>query len=197
MTDLTAAFAADAALDPPDPALDAERLSVYVSDLLATERRIDALNESLKAAEAESRRLREQVLPELMDRLRLKKVEAADGSKIVVGTVVRASLPRDPDDGPPSELRQQGLDWLKSRHSGVVKYQLHADLGKGAGNQASELAEFITMRVPSAIVTHGESVHPQTLASIVRQELEAGGAPPLEALGAYVSRAVKVTKPKI
>lgn len=197
MTDLTSQFAADAALDPPDPKVDAERLSTYVSDLLAEERRIDALKEHLKLAEGESRRLREQVLPELMDRLRMKQVVASDGSKVTVGTVVRASLPRDPDDGPPSELRQQGLDWLKSRHGGAVKYQLTAELGKGAGNQAAELAEFIRMRVPAAVVSHGESVHPQTLASIVRQELEGGGAPPLDALGAYVTRAVKVTKAKI
>jgi hypothetical protein len=196
MTDLTSQFAADAALEPADPAIDAECLSVYVQDLLKTEARIATLNANLKEAEAESRRLREQVLPELMDRLRLKKVEADDGSKIVVGTVVRASLPKDPDDGPPSELRQEGLSWLKIRHAGAVKHVLTADLGKGAGNQAPEIAELIQIRLPSAIVTHGETIHPMTLASIVRQELEAGGSPPLEALGAYVTRAVKVTKPK-
>lgn len=197
MTDLTSQFAADAALDPPDPTVDAARLSTYVGDLIATEARIETLEASLKEAEAESRRLREVALPELMDRLRLKQVTGADGSKISVGTVVRASLPKDPDDGPPSELRAEGLAWLRARHAGAVKHQLIADLGKGAGNQAEELAEFIKMRVPSALVSHGEGVHHTTLAAIVRAEIEAGGSPPLDALGAYVSRAVKITKAKV
>lgn len=196
MADLTAQFAADAAVEPTDPKIDAERLSTHVTELLTIERRIELLQGNLKEAEEARRQLLERQLPELMDRLKLKKIEAGDGSKLVVGTVVRASLPRDPEDGPPSELRQEGLAWLKSRHSGAVKHVLTADLGKGAGNQAAEIADLIQFRLPSAVVTHGETIHPQTLQSIIRQELEAGGSPPLEALGAYVTRTVRVTKPK-
>ena len=189
--ELNELFEGDASEQAEVAQIDTASLSKYVQLALEVDDAITRCEEQLAVLSKRRQTLLTRLLPETMDGLKLSKITGQDGSVLSIGTKVFGSLPKEDP-----EARSRAIGWLKANgHEGVVKYLFTADLGKGAGNQAAEFAELLKIRVPSAIIDFGETVHTQTLQALLKKEVEKGTSVPLDDFNASVVRLVKIKRP--
>lgn len=95
----------------------------------------------------------------------------------------------------PEDKEIEAFAWLHDQgHGDIVKTQITVALGMGE----RELAEQVEHAISDAGVDYSSklSVHPATLKSFVKTEVEAGRAIPLDLFGAYIGEVVKLKKGK-
>ena len=137
----------------------------------------------LKGVDKRIRDLREFAIPELMAEIGISEITLADGSKLTVGTDVRASIPK--------AQAEAAYEWLDANGYGdMVKNHVVVDAGKG---DASELIEAI--EASGHMARNDRSVHPMTLKKLIRDALAEGVDIPLDFFGAHVYQTTKVGKP--
>lgn len=138
----------------------------------------------LKGVDKAIRDLREFQIPELMAEIGLSEITLADGSKLSVGTDVRASIPK--------AQAEAAYGWLHAHGYGdLVKHHVVVEAGKG---DASELIEAI--EATGHMARDEQNIHSMTLKKFIRDALAEGVDVPLETFGAHVFNTTKLGKPK-
>jgi len=164
-----------------------------LAQIAATARDIIAAQDAVAEAEAELssrqkflRSLKEEILPELMTEAGQTQLTTIDGLLVSIKETVR---------GQPSEANQPAaFDWLRSKgQGGVIKSKLEADLGRAPEDKVKAAVEALTAQGIQAGTK--ESVHWQTLGSLVREMLARGDDVPLDLLGVQVWKQADV-KPR-
>lgn len=155
---------------------------------------ITDLEDQLKQVKERLRSLTEQEMVSIMADLGLSDFTLDSGEKLVVSEFYSGSLNRAPD-------KQAALDWIHE-HGGtdLIKTGVNLTFGKSEHNMALSLIE--SLKEQGYDPTVDEGVHPQTLAAFAREKnqeyYEALGngetleEPPLETLGIYHGRKVKI-----
>lgn len=95
----------------------------------------------------------------------------------------------------PEDKEIEAFTWLHDQgHGDIVKTQITVALGMGE----RELAEQVEHAIADAGADYSSklSVHPATLKSFVKSEVESGRAIPLELFGAFIGEVVKLKKGK-
>lgn len=95
----------------------------------------------------------------------------------------------------PEDKEIEAFTWLHDQgHGDIVKTQITVALGMGE----RELAEQVEHAIADAGADYSSklSVHPATLKSFVKSEVESGRALPLELFGAFIGEVVKLKKGK-
>lgn len=176
---------------PDYSAFDAAPDTDSMSDLAGLARDLQDAEHAKAEAEDEVREhgrrirdLKENRIPELMAELGLSEIKLEDGSKLTVGTKVRASIPK--------ARAGLAMQWLADNgYADIVKHQVVVDAGKG------DASELITSIESAGYMARDEqAVHPATLAKFVRDRLDEGEDVPLELFGAHVFNEAKLSKPK-
>lgn len=164
------------------------------SDLLVQiSRRVDMLKTAefeMGQAEAEFKRrqeiardLSERQIPELMQRARQKTLMTDSGIKVTLIEKLRASIPKG-KEGP-------AFIWLtENGHSGVIKREVSVVLDKDQADLAKTISDDILKF--GAKPESKMSVHPQTLAALLRELIENGVDVPLERFGAFNQTTTKL-----
>lgn len=187
ITDDLSAYAADAAA----PVIEGEdRLAVITRlarELRDAKEHLTELDQHHKDAAARVKALEEGDLPEAMRAAGQVKCRTTDGYDLTLGETLRASIP-------PVNL-PQAVMWLDAHGQGaIIKRDIGLKFGKGEDQQAAHALDAITSAgfKPS----DKQSVHPQTLAAVIREMLAEGVEVPMDLLGAFVQPHVKMTQAK-
>lgn len=149
--------------DAPPPQDKLDRLRGLVTLLDDTDTAIATKTEELEALKTKRRKTAEEDIPGLLEELRLSELRLPDGTKVVVGEVVRP-----PSMGADSKWRAPMIAWL-SKHGldDVVKDTLAIPFGKGEGPKANELAKLLGEK--GYEFSRGRTVNAQTLAKLIRE----------------------------
>lgn len=150
---------------------------------LKAERKIEKIEEDLKAAKEDLRIISEDKLPEAMDNLGIPEFTTADGIKIQIKETVRASIS--------IERRPQATQWLEdNNYGGLLKTEVVTAFGRDELEAARKLETIL--RNQGMLTNLERTVHSSTLASFVREQLANGKDIPLDLFGVLRTRASKI-----
>ncbi len=183
-----AAYEADAAAaKAPTSDNILSRITARVRDL--RDRRADVVlaEEALKAAQAAVRLIEELDLPELMKEAGQEKLRTSDGYDVELIETLRASIP--------AASLAQALAWLVANgQASIIKRDIRLQFGKDEDEKAQAALDLVLNN--GFMPQDKQTVHPQTLAAVIREMMSAGVDVPLGLLGAHVQPGVKVKEAK-
>jgi hypothetical protein len=157
-------MAADAAAQDVSPDVLA-RITTTAHELKQLLHRIAGGEKLLQDLQGQVSRIRNEVLPGLMDEAGVKDLTLDDGAQIVRGEEVYASLAK--------EKRKAACDWLvKHGYGGLVKNQFSIALPRGSTPEAQRIAALL--RKARVKFEFGQTVHASTLLAFVKESIEAG-----------------------
>lgn len=161
---------------------DLQRALKLAELLLAARKNVERLEAELRTAKDEVRRLEQEDLPELMQELGLETFKLASGESVEVK--------QDVECGISEERRARAHAWLtENGFGGLIKTEVVARFGRDERDAAVEAAEKINGEMV-------ERVHPATLKSFVKEQMEAGRAIPFDLFGIHPFNRVKITAAK-
>jgi len=152
---------------------------------LALEQRIADLEQELKDAKREHRKVAEDLLPAAMEEFGLSELRMDDGSEIKVTPYYSASIAKDRAD--------EAFHWLtEAGHGSLIKNHVTAAFGRGEDNLAKDLLAELDQR---GMATQTKTwVEPMTLKSFVKEQVEKGENLPHDLLGIFVGQRAKITR---
>lgn len=170
--------------EPVDSVL--AKISALAVEQKKAEAEVARLEEELKKAQDKLRDISEFRLPALMDSIEMTDFTLRDGSKIKVDEKLRASIP--------SIHETAAFKWLEeNRQGGLIKRQFLIDFNREQEEWAAKFAKELSERDDPLNFKCKRSVHPQTLAAFVREQLEEGVAIPLDIFGVFRQRVTKIS----
>ena len=162
-----------------------ERVLTLANLLVSQKETVESLEEALKTAKANALRLEREDLPDLMSECGLKSFTMEDGSVVSVKQEVDAAITE--------ATRQDALRWLVDNgFSGLIKTSVAVQFDRGSQEEAVELAAELRKQYGDAELK--ELVHPATLKSFVKEQLEDGAAIPLDFFNVRPYNVAKITK---
>lgn len=163
------------------------RITLATRELREARDEVTAAEEALKLRQQRVRTLEEYTLPELMREAGQEKLRTADGFDVELVETLRASIP-------PTNL-PSALEWLINHNqSAIIKRDIRLQFGKNEEDRADRVLAIILEA--GYTPTDKQSVHPQTLAAVIRELVAEGVDVPMELLGAHVQAGVKVKEAK-
>ena len=147
------------------------------------------LEDALKVAKQNLRRISEEDLPEAMKQCGVKKFVTDDDLEI--------DLKEEITVGIPAPRREEAYQWLvEHEFGGIIKSELELLFNREEQAKAEKLAE--SLRKKGFDVTMNNAIHPQTLKAFVKERIadtESAVEFPLELFGARPYNVAKV-KPR-
>lgn len=134
------------------------------------------IEEQLKKANEELRRVQEDLLPHAMLEAGMKSFTLDNGAKITIKDDIAVSIPKD--------KTYEAYGWL--RHNGfgdIIKNTVAVDFGKEQDQDAKKLIDYC--REQGFGATNKESVHSSTLKAFIKEQMAQGVDIPLELFGAF------------
>jgi len=183
-------FEQDAAAPASSDAL--QRIAELAKLMVEQQAAVAAAETALALAKAALFRTETEDLPDLMEELQLSELKLTDGSKV--------SVKRDYHCGLSEDRRPAGLAWLEEHgFSGLIKTDLVLSFGREEAELAAELAEKVA-ELAGREVALSSNVHPATLKSFVKEQMETETPLPPEAQALFAvhpfNRA-KLTAPRV
>jgi hypothetical protein len=140
-------------------------ISVLITEKLKLEEELEDLNRKVKSLTERVREISSVRIPEIFDGLGFSEIRLDDGRRVTIKTDYACSITENNKVAAFSELRQRGLD-------SVIKNEVKVPLGKDSVVLLKKLTGFCEKL--KLKVEQKESVHPQTLKALVREQVEAG-----------------------
>ena len=165
----------------------ARSLSNYVVQLQKLEDEIKVEEEKLKKKKEIADKISEQVIPEIMESMKLKTMKLHDGSAIEVKEIYSATIPLDKREGAYNWLREHGLGDL-------IKNEITVSFGRGEDNKASEYANLA--KGNGFEPTQKLKVEPMTLKALFRERSENKEELPSEHFNLFKGNKTKITRSK-
>lgn len=163
------------------------RITVKTRELMTARGDVTSAEEVLKGAQQRVRSIEEYELPELMREAGQEKLRTSDGFEVELTETLRASIP--------VANLPQALSWLMEHgQSAIIKRDIRLQFGKSEDEKADKALHVILDA--GFMPQDKQSVHPQTLAAVIRELVAEGVDVPMEMLGAHVQAGVKVKEPK-
>lgn len=143
---------------------------------------VERIEQELKDAEAELRRIVEEALPVAMFELGLTGLTLEDGSTLKIEESVHAAITKANE--------AEAFDWLRKHELGdVIKNDITASFGKDEDAKAQALV--VSLSKLGYVYKRRESVHPGTLKALAREKIVAGDPLPEDLFGVHtINRAV-------
>jgi len=164
-----------------------------LQDLIAEQKRlkddIAAKEKELSQLKQRKEKLLTQEIPNLLIDNEMNECQLNDGTKVVVKQEVTGGLPTQTqiekasgdERAELSEKKRNALDYLRSLgYDDAIKNKIEAELDRGQDNSAGEVERICEELGISC--RRDENVHPQTLKSLVKNELEEGNDIDLDVL---------------
>ena len=110
-----------------------ENLSKFVIDLQNLESEIERDEKLLKDKKAQADKISGEVIPEIMEQMKLKTLKLVDGSAIEVKEVYSATIP--------VANREGAYKWLRDNDLGdLIKNEITVSFGRGEDDKATQYA---------------------------------------------------------
>ena len=164
-----------------------ENLSKFVIDLQNLESEIERDERLLKDKKAQADKISGEVIPEIMESMKLKTLKLVDGSAIEVKDVYSATIP--------VANRESAFKWLRDNDLGdLIKNEITVSFGRNEDNKASQYA--ILAQGQGYEPVQKLKVEPMTLKALVRERLESGQEMPSDLFNVFAGNRTKVTRSK-
>ena len=164
-----------------------ESLSGHVLELQKLEDEIKMDEEKLNKKKEQADRLSQQVIPEIMESMKLKTMKLRDGSAIEIKEIYSATIPLNKREGAYNWLREHGLGDL-------IKNEITVSFGRGEDNKASEYANLA--KGNGFEPTQKLKVEPMTLKALFRERSENNEELPSEHFNLFKGNKTKITRSK-
>lgn len=176
----------DAAAESSTPSDDAlAAVAELVARQIVLEDEVALAEEALREKKTELERVRSDLLPSALRQHNLTELRTADGFRVQVRDVVRASIPKP--------RRDEAFAWLEEQgHGDLVKHLVSATFGRGEDHEAEEAAAALAQM--GCDVKDERSVHASTLSAFVREQIEAGRDLPRDLLGVFQGQVAKIER---
>ena len=164
-----------------------ENLSKFVIDLQNLESEIERDEKLLKDKKAQADKISGEVIPEIMEQMKLKTLKLVDGSAIEVKEVYSATIP--------VAQRESAFKWLRDNDLGdLIKNEITVSFGRGEDTKASEYTSLAESKgyQPSQKL----KVEPMTLKALYRERVEAKQDLPSEHFNLFKGNKTKITRSK-
>ena len=164
---------------------DVNSLSKHVLDLQRLESEIEREEHDLKIKKARADKISAEVIPEIMDQMKLKTLKLQDGSAIEVKEVYSATIP--------VAQKENAFKWLRDNDLGdLIKNEVTVSFGRGEDDKASTYANLAESQgyQPQQKL----KVEPMTLKGWVREQIESGAELPQDLLGVYIGEETKIKR---
>jgi len=162
-------------------------LSTHVLELQKLEDEIKEDEERLKRKKQEADKLSVEVIPEIMESMKLKTMKLADGSGIEVKQIYSATIPVANKEGAYTWLRENDLGDL-------IKNEITVSFGRGEDNKASNYANLA--RENGFEPAQKLKVEPMTLKALYRERVEKKLDLPSEHFNLFKGNKTKITRSK-
>ena len=162
-------------------------LSNYVIRLQELEDEIKADEEKLKQKKEAADKISEQVIPEIMESMKLKTMKLHDGSAIEVKEIYSATIPVDKREG--------AFNWLRNNDLGdLIKNEITVSFGRNEDTKAREYADLAESNgyQPQQKL----KVEPMTLKALYRERVEKNLDLPSEHFNLFKGNKTKITRSK-
>ena len=164
-----------------------DSLSKHVLDLQRLETEIEREEQLLKQKKAQADKISAEVIPEIMDQMKLKTLKLQDGSAIEVKEVYSATIP--------VANREGAYQWLRENDLGdLIKNEITVSFGRGEDNKAREYTSLAESKgyQPSQKL----KVEPMTLKALYRERVENKQDLPSEHFNLFKGNKTKITRNK-
>lgn len=158
-------------------------LSSKCNELLTLQKEIETQEEKLKNLKAQETNLSEQVIPNIMSEVGMKKFTLEDGTAVEVNSYYSARIPVAHTDEAFAWLRENG-------HGDIIKNNVSLSFGKNQDNEAKDLVA--SLRERGHNVKQAQKVEPMTLKAFVKDEITNGRNVPANLFGLYVGMKTKL-----
>lgn len=167
------------------------------------ENSIVELEEQLKQAKKDLRRVSEQDLPELMQSLNIKEFKLNDGTKVTVKEIVSGSVPSqshiDKAKGDAREeikIRQQRcFDYMRTNKADtLIKNVVEVQFQTGDDKKFRDFVK--DMRQNDHLFITKTSVHPQSLNAWLKEQISDGKNIPFEDFKVFTGNRAKIERSK-
>ena len=162
-------------------------LSNYVIDLQKLEEEITKEESLLKQKKERADKISAEVIPEIMESMKLKTLKLQDGSAIEVKEIYSATIP--------VTNRERAYQWLRDNDLGdLIKNEVTVSFGRGEDTKANEYASLAKSNgyQPSQKL----KVEPMTLKALYRERVEAKQDLPSEHFNLFKGNRTKITRSK-
>jgi hypothetical protein len=162
-------------------------LSNYVIDLQKLEGEIAKEEALLKQKKERADKISSEVIPEIMESMKLKTLKLQDGSAIEVKEIYSATIP--------VANREGAYQWLRENDLGdLIKNEITVSFGRGEDDKASEYANLAESNgfQPSQKL----KVEPMTLKALYRERVENKQDLPSEHFNLFKGNKTKITRSK-
>ena len=162
-------------------------LSTYVIQLQSLEDEVKIMEENLKRKKEAADKISEEVIPEIMEQMKLKTLKLQDGSAIEVKEIYGGSIP--------VANREGAYKWLRDNDLGdLIKNEITVSFGRGEDNKANDYASLAEKNgyQPSQKM----KVEPMTLKALYRERVESNQDLPSEHFNLFKGNKTKITRNK-
>jgi membrane-associated HD superfamily phosphohydrolase len=162
-------------------------LSTYVIQLQSLEDEVKIMEENLKRKKEAADKISEEVIPEIMEQMKLKTLKLQDGSAIEVKEIYGASIP--------VANREGAYKWLRDNDLGdLIKNEITVSFGRGEDNKANDYASLAEKNgyQPSQKM----KVEHMTLKALYRERVENNQDLPSEHFNLFKGNKTKITRNK-
>lgn len=160
---------------------DLKRVIDLAKLLVAQRDKVELMEKELKVAQSDLRRIETEDLPELMREIGMASVTLDDGSIIEVADEVQCAITE--------AARKSAHEWLiNNGFGGLIKTEVVVTFGRGERDEAEEFVQQVGDHHPELV----ERVHPSTLKSFVKEQLEKGVAIPFDLFGIHPYSKAKI-----
>jgi len=166
------------------------------------ENEIVDLEKQVKAKKQALTQIAEQDLPDLMQELNIRDFTLTNGAKVEVKEVVSGSIPsnsaidrcKDDMDKAGMQLRQeQCFDYLREQGAGaLIKSNVEVQFGREEDDQCNQFVKELQDR--KMFYKRNIGVHPASLNSYIREQLEAGKNIPHDLFKLYEGRRANIRR---
>ena len=170
-----------------DSLANVQDLSDCVVRLQRLEDEIKQDEENLKLKKIKADKLSGEVIPEMMESMKLKTMKLADGSAIEVKEIYSATIPVARREGAYNWLRENGLGDL-------IKNEVTVSFGRGEDNKASDYANLAAENGYQPV--QKLKVEPMTLKALFRERSENNQELPSEHFNLFKGNRTKITRSK-
>ena len=162
-------------------------LSTYVIQLQSLEDEVKIMEENLKRKKEAADKISEEVIPEIMEQMKLKTLKLQDGSAIEVKEIYGASIP--------VANREGAYKWLRDNDLGdLIKNEITVSFGRGEDNKANDYASLAEKNGYQPL--QKMKVEPMTLKALYRERVESNQDLPSEHFNLFKGNKTKITRNK-
>jgi len=157
---------------PQDDAL--RQISELVARTLELECAIAAREEAISSCKRDLRKITDDLLPCAMQEVGMEEFTTTSGQTIKLQTVYGGTIGkgRNESDEDHATRRTEALRWLTlNRHDGIITNKMSLSLPRGESTLANRIVDYVATSFGVDLDLR-EDIHPQTLKSFVREQMQ-------------------------